>query len=278
MIKKSVVCVLAFLLFVSLFNAPLGAQENKTVILATTTSVQDTGLLDVLIAAFQKKSGFTAKAIAVGTGQALGMGRLGEADILWIHSPADEKQFMEDGYGINRTTFMHNDFVILGPKNDPAKVIGTENVAGVFIKISVAKALFVSRGDNSGTHKKEKAIWQEAGVSPDKGAYIEVGQGMAQTVSIANEKQGYVLTDRSTYLSLKKSIDLVIVFQGDKPLINRYSLILVNPDKFPKVNARGARVLFDFILSGYSREIIDNFGKEKFGEQLFFWDIKENLQ
>ncbi len=254
------------------------ASENKNIILATTTSVQDTGLLDVLIDAFHKKTGFTVKAIAVGTGRALQMGRTGEADILWVHSPEDEKQFVDEGYGTNRTTFMHNDFVILGPKNDPAKIGGTKKAAEAFKKITGAKALFVSRGDNSGTHKKEKLIWKEAGVSPDKEAYIEVGQGMAQTIAVANEKQGYVLADRSSYLSLKKSIDLVIVSEGDTALVNRYSLILVNPAKFPKVNSGGARALFDFLLSKDSKGIVENFGKEKFGQQLFFWDLKGNLQ
>lgn len=276
MTKRLVVCVSASLLFVSLFNPHLRAQENRTVILATTTSVQDTGLLDVLIDAFQKKTGLIVKPIAVGTGQALQMGRLGEADILWVHSPADEKQFVDEGYGINRTTFMHNDFVILGPKTDPARVMGMKNAAEVFKKISSAKALFVSRGDNSGTHKKEKIIWKDTGVSPDKNAYIEAGQGMAQTVAVANEKQGYVLADRSTYLSLKKIIDLVIVSEGDQALINSYSLILVNPDKFTKVNANGAKALSNYLLSKDSQKIIENFGKEKFGKQLFFWDMKDN--
>lgn len=255
---------------------PARASENKNVILATTTSVQDTGLLDVLTSTFQKKSGYTVKAIAVGTGQALQMGRLGEADILWVHSPVDEKQFVDEGYGTHRTTFMHNDFVILGPKSDPAKVIGTKKATKTFTKIAKAKALFVSRGDNSGTHKKEKAIWKAAGILPDKEAYIETGQGMAQTIIVANEKQVYVLADRSTYLPLKKSIDLIIVCEGDAALINHYSLILVNPDKFPKVNAEGARALFNFLLSKDSKEIVENFGKKKFGQQLFFWDIKEN--
>lgn len=273
--KPGLIFVSVLLTVGLIFNC--SASEDKNIILATTTSVQDTGLLDVLIDAFQKKTGFAVKAIAVGTGQALQMGRTGEADILWVHSPEDEKEFVDEGYGTDRTTFMHNDFVILGPKNDPAKVRGTKKAAEAFTKIAKAKALFVSRGDNSGTHKKEKAIWKEAGLSPDKDAYIEVGQGMAQTVVVADEKQGYVLADRSSYLSLKRSIDLVIVSEGDQALINRYSLILVNPDKFPKVNANGARALFNFLLSRDSKGIVENFGKEKFGQRLFFWDLKENL-
>lgn len=273
MTKRLAIFVLTFLISTALFNPHLGAQEDKAVILVTTTSVQDTGLLDVLIGAFQKKTGLTVKPVAVGTGQALEMGRLGEADLLWVHSPADEKKFVDEGYGLDRTTFMHNDFVVLGPKSDPAKAGGIKNAAEAFKKIAGAKALFVSRGDNSGTHKKEKAIWQAAGVLPDKDAYIEAGQGMAKTVLIADEKQGYVLADRSTYLSLKKAIDLTIVCAGDPGLVNYYSLILVNPDKFPKVNKRGARELFNFLLSAESRKIIEDFGKEKFGQQLFFWDI-----
>lgn len=275
MIKKT--CLLFYLVFLCAGFALNGnADGNKTIILATTTSVQDTGLLDVLSDAFQKRTGYMVKAIAVGSGQALKIGKLGEADILWVHSPTDEKQFMDEDRGIERTTFMHNDFVVLGPRNDPAGALGSKDVADTFKKIAAAKTLFVSRGDESGTHKKEKAVWKKAGVSPGKNAYVEAGQGMAQAVLIANEKMGYVLTDRSTYLSLKKSIDLVIVSEGDPLLINYYSLILVNPRKFRKINAAGARALYNFLLSEDSRNIVENFGKEKFGEQLFFWDFKEN--
>jgi len=274
MVKKYVTGLCIMTLLVLSFVVNVKAEENKNVILATTTCVQDTGLLEVLLDSFQKNSGFIVKAIAVGTGQALQMGRLGEADILWVHSPADEKQFVDEGCGINRTTFMHNDFVILGPKNDPAKVMGAKTAAEAFKKISEAKALFVSRGDNSGTHKKEKAVWKDAGVEPQKDVYLEVGQGMAQTLAVANEKEAYVLADRSSYLALNKSIGLAIVFEKDPALINRYSLILVNPEKFPKVNAKGAQALFNFLLSKTSREIIEPFGQAKFGEQLFFWDLK----
>jgi len=274
MSRKSIAGLTVIVFSVFGFTSTLKAGENKNIILATTTSVQDTGLLDALIVAFQKKSGFMVKTIAVGTGQALRMGRSGEADILWVHSPDDEKQFVSEGYGINRVTFMHNDFVILGPKNDPARVLGAKSAAEAFKMIAAAKALFVSRGDNSGTHKKEKAIWAEAGASPDKDAYIEIGQGMAQTAAVANEKEGYVLADRSTYLSLKRSIGLIIVCEGGSALINKYSLILINPDKFTRINARGAKMLFNFLLSKESRDIVETFGKEKFGQQLFFWDLK----
>lgn len=269
---KTLICMLV--LFGNIFGLNYAAAENKNIILVTTTSVQDTGLLDVLVGEFQKKTGCTVKAIAVGTGQAIQLGKTGEADILWVHSPDDEKQFVDEGFGIQRTTFMHNDFVILGPKDDPAKILGTKKASDTFKKIAEGGALFVSRGDNSGTHKKEKKIWKEAGVLPDKTAYIEVGQGMAATLGVANEKYGYCLSDKSTYLSLRKSIDLVILCEGDDSLINRYSLILVNPDKFPQVNAKSAKDFLNFMLSKEAKNIINAFGKGKFGKKFFFYDYE----
>ncbi|MBI5554996.1 MAG: extracellular solute-binding protein [Elusimicrobia bacterium] len=272
--KKLAVSLLVFLLGVSQALSFSFAGENKTIILATTTSVQDTGLLDLLVAGFQKKSGYTVKAIAVGTGQAMQLGQNGEADILWVHSPADERQFVKEGYGTARTTFMHNDFVVLGPKNDPAKIKGVKNIAEGFRRIATAKVLFVSRGDNSGTHKKEKKLWQAAGVTPDKEYYIEIGQGMAATVNVANEKLAYCLADRSTYLSLKKLLELVILFEGDEALFNRYSLILVNPEKYPKINAAGAKEFFAYLLSEDTKNMVENYGQDKFGQPLFYWDYK----
>lgn len=276
MFKKFTVGFLSFLFILAGINTPLQAQENNTVILVTTTSVQDTGLLDVLVEKFQAKAGYTLKPIAVGSGQALQMGRMGEADILWVHSPDDEMQFVNEGYGIERTTFSHNDFVVLGPKDGPAKISGIKDAAEAFKKIAASKALFISRGDNSGTHKKELKLWEKAGVTPVKENYIEAGQGMAAVLRMANEKRAYVLADRSTYLSLKNSLGLIILCEADEALLNFYSLILVNPDKFPKVNAKGARAFFDFILSKTAKDIIGNFGKEEFGAQLFFYDYKIN--
>ncbi len=246
--------------------------KNKTIILGTTTSVQDTGLLDVLIAAFQKNSGYTVKAVAVGSGQAIQMGKTGEADLLWVHSPDDEKQFVAEGYGTDRTTFMHNDFVVLGPASDPAGIKGEKKVADAFVKIAASGALFISRGDKSGTHKKELKLWEAAKVKPAADKYIEAGQGMAAVVGMANEKQAYVLADRSTYLSLKKNITLTILSEGDEGLLNRYSLILVNPEKSPKVNVEGAKALFNFLLSKKTKKIVEKFGVDKYGKQLFFYD------
>ena len=267
---------LKFLLPLSVALFSSGCQ-NKTapqniVRLATTTSVQDTGLLDVVSEAFQKDGRYKLQAIAVGSGQAIQLGKTGEADILWVHSPDDEAQFVAEGYGTDRTTFLHNDFVLLGPAADPAKVKGTKKAADAFKKIAAAKALFVSRADKSGTHKKELKLWAAAKAQPGKEFYVEAGQGMAATLSIANEKNAYVLADRSTYLSMKKNISLEIVSEGDDALINRYSLILVNPARFPKVNAAGARAFFDFVLSKPAKEMIEEYGREQYGRQLFFYD------
>ncbi len=274
MFRKIIAVFSILFLAVAGFSLPALAQESNTVILATTTSVQDTGLLDVIVNKFQAKTGLTVKSIAVGSGQALQLGKQGEADILWVHSPDDEMQFVNEGCGIERTTFAHNDFVLLGPKADPAKIKNTAKAADAFKKIAETGVPFVSRGDQSGTHKKELKIWKAAGVRPAKENYIEVGQGMAATLTIANEKNAYVLVDRSTYLSLKKNIELVILSEGDDVLLNKYSLILVNPVKFPKVNSSGARAFFDFILSREVKDIMENFGKDKFGAQLFFYDYK----
>lgn len=283
--KRGTVLVVFLLCISQLFSSLVFAGENKTVVLATTTSVQDTGLLDVLVDGFHKKTDYVVKAIAVGTGQAIQLGKTGEADILWVHSLDDEIQFVKEGYGFGRTTFMYNDFVVLGPKNDPAKVKGLKTAAEGFKKIAAAKVLFISRGDNSGTHKKEKKLWETAGVSfrnfpaypetpMDKQYYMEVGQGMAATVNVANQKLAYCLADRSTYVSLKKSLELVILIEGDEALLNHYSLILVNPEKFPKVNSAGAKAFFEYLLSSETKSIVENFGKDKFGQQIFYWEYK----
>ena len=240
--------------------------------LATTTSVQDAGLLDLLTDAFQKDGKYKIQSIAVGSGQALQLGATGEADILLVHSPDDEARFVAAGYGTDRTTFLHNDFVILGPAKDPARIKGTIKAADAFRKIAAARALFVSRADKSGTHNKELKIWAEARVKPAKKYYMEIGQGMAATLSIANEKNAYILADRSTYLSMKAHLRLEILSAGDEVLINHYSLILVNPAKFPKVNVEGARAFFDFVLSAPARALIENLGKDKYGQPLFYYD------
>lgn len=261
--------------FSALLIAGCAKTEQRSVVrLATTTSVRDTGLLDVLNETFQRDGRYTLQAIAVGSGQALQLGRTGEADLLWVHSPDAEKRFVEEGFGTDRATFLHNDFVVLGPAADPAKVKGSRTAADAFKKIAAARALFVSRADQSGTHAKELKLWAAAGVKPEAGAYLEAGQGMAGTLSIAEEKQAYALVDRSTYLAMKANLTLGIVSEGDEALLNRYSLILIPQAKFPKVNAAGARAYYDFVLSRPAKEIIEKFGVEKYGQQLFFCDYE----
>ena len=270
-IKLSVPLLVSFVLLSGCQGQP--APETM-VRLATTTSVRDTGLLDVLTETFQA-TGYTLQSIAVGSGQAMQLGKTGEADILWVHSPDDELEFVAQGYGTERTTFLHNDFVLLGPPADPARVKGTKKAADAFKKIAAAKAGFVSRADKSGTHKKELKLWQAAGVMPGPECYVEAGQGMAGTLSVANEKNAYALADRSTFLSMKKNIGLVIVSEGDAALINRYSLILVSSAKFPRVNAAGARAFFGFMLSKPAKDIIETFGQDVYGRQLFFYDYRK---
>jgi tungstate transport system substrate-binding protein len=265
-------------LALGLFAAsPSFAAEDaaKTVILATTTSTQDSGLLDVLLPVFQNETGYFAKTISVGSGQAMAMGRRGEADVLLVHSPADEQKFMEEGFGLHRRLVMHNDFIIVGPAADPAKIKGAKTSKEALKRIGEAGAVFVSRGDNSGTHAKEKGIWKAAGVSPDgQKWYQQTGLGMGETLNVASEKGGYTLTDRATYLALKKarSLALEILVEREPLLLNVYHVIEVNPAKWPKVNAAGAKAFADFVVSAKAQEIIGRFGVDKVGSPLFVPD------
>jgi tungstate transport system substrate-binding protein len=258
--------------------SPLHAAE-KNIILATTTSTADTGLLDVLIPAFEKKTGYSVKPIAVGSGQAMTMGQKGEADVLLVHSPEAEEAFVAGGFGINRQLVMHNDFIVVGPAADQAKIKGTSSTIEVFRKIAATKSLFLSRGDNSGTHAKEKAIWKEAKV-PYEGEkwYQQTGLGMGQTLNVASEKGGYILTDRGTYLSLKKRLALDILAEGDAVLLNIYHVIEVNPAKWPKVNAAGAKAFAAFMVSPDAQQMIKTFGVDKFGAPLFFPDAGKKVE
>ena len=247
--------------------------QLKTIILATTTSTQDSGLLDVLLPAFEKKTGYFVKTIAVGSGQAMAMGQKGEADVLLVHSPAAEKKFVAEGFGVNRRLVMHNDFIILGPSEDPAKIKGIKSSSESFKNMALAKTLFLSRGDNSGTHAKEKDIWKAAGINPEgEKWYQQTGLGMGQTLSVASEKKGYTLADRGTYLALKKNLGLDILVEGDAILLNIYHVIEVNPAKWPKVNSAGAKAFADFMVAKETQDIIKTFGIDKFGSPLFFPD------
>ncbi|HTP64452.1 MAG TPA: substrate-binding domain-containing protein [Geobacteraceae bacterium] len=262
---------LAMLIWLAVSPSADAAQKN--LILATTTSTQDSGLLDVLIPLFEKESGYFVKTIAVGSGQAMAMGKKGEADVLLVHSPDDEKKFMAEGYGMGRRLIMHNDFIIVGPAGDPARIRGAKNSADAFGRIARSGALFLSRGDNSGTHAKEKKLWKAAGIVPDgQKWYQQTGLGMGETLNVAAEKKGYTLTDRGTYLALKKNLGLEILAQGDPLLLNIYHIIEVNPAKWPKVNAAGARAFADFMVSKKTQEVIGGFGADKYGSPLFFPD------
>lgn len=260
------------------WGIPAEAQQ-KNIILATTTSTQDSGLLDVLLPIFEKNTGYFVKTIAVGSGQAMAMGQKGEADVLLVHSPAAEKIFMAEGSGVNRKLVMHNDFIIVGPAQDPAKIKGTKSTPEAFRKIASAGALFLSRGDNSGTHSKEKEVWKAAGINPDgQKWYQQTGLGMGQTLNVASEKDGYTLADRGTYLAMKKNLRLNTLMEGDAILLNIYHVIEVNPAKWPKVNTAGAKAFSDFMVAKETQAIIKTFGVDKYGSPLFFPDAGKKVE
>jgi tungstate transport system substrate-binding protein len=264
---------LLLLATVSTANAAPAQPKQKNIILATTTSTQDTGLLDVLIPVFEKKTGYFVKTIAVGSGQAMTMGAKGEADVLLVHSLAAEEKFMAEGNGVNRRLVMHNDFVIVGPPSDPATIRQSKKAAAGFKKIALSRALFISRGDNSGTNAKEKDLWKAAGIQPEgQKWYQQTGLGMGQTLDVAAERKGHTLADRGAYLAVKKNLGLDILLEGDAVLLNIYHVIEVNHTKWPKVNAAGAKAFADFMVSKQVQDIIKSFGVEKFGSPLFFPD------
>lgn len=249
------------------------APAVKTIILATTTSTQDSGLLDELIPMFEKQTGYMVKTIAVGSGQAMKMGERGEADVLLVHSPAAEKKFMEEGYGVTRRIVMHNDFIIVGPATDPAKIKAAKSTEDAFKQIAEKGSLFVSRGDNSGTNAKELGIWKKIAVDPaGQKWYQPTGLGMGQTLNVAAEKNGYTITDRATYLAFKKNLGLVILKEGDPILLNIYHVIELNPAKSPKINIAGGKAFADFMVAKKTQKVISKFGIAKFGGALFFPD------
>ncbi|HET8542549.1 MAG TPA: substrate-binding domain-containing protein [Anaeromyxobacter sp.] len=249
-----------------------GARETRTVLLATTTSTQDSGLLDALLPAFEKETGYVVKTISVGSGQALAMARKGEADVLLVHSPEDERKLVEDGFAASRRLVMHNDLVLVGPPADPAKIRGGGSSAQAARRIADAGALFVSRGDASGTHAKEEAIWKAAGVNPEgRRWYQQTGLGMGETLNVASEKGGYTLVDRGTLLARGKArpLALEILVQGEPRLLNVYHVIEVSAARWPKVNAPGAKAFADFLVSRRGQELIGRFGVDALGAPLF---------
>jgi tungstate transport system substrate-binding protein len=245
--------------------------QNKDLILATTTSTQDSGLLDVLQPMFEEESGYKVKTIAVGTGQALEMGTKGEADVLLVHAPDAEMELVDSGDAMNRKRVMYNDFIIIGPSSDPAGIKGLD-VGQAFEKIAETNATFISRGDDSGTHKKELAIWKSINVDPKSvDNYLETGQGMGPTLNVTVEKLGYTLTDRATFLAQEKNLrDITLLVEGDEDLLNIYHVMQVNPEKHDKVNSDGAKAFVEFLINEKTQQVIEDFGKEEFGQSLFF--------
>ena len=251
--------------------ATASKSSGKELILATTTSRQDSGLLDVLVPMYEKQTGDKVKVIAVGSGAAIELGRKGNADVLLVHSPAAEETFMKDGAGVNRTRVMYNDFVIVGPASDPAKINGQKDSAAAMKAIADAKALFYSRGDNSGTHAAEQALWKAANIAVPKGQpwYAETGQGMGATLTVALEKNGYTISDRATWLASANKTKQPILVEGDTKLFNVYHVIPVNPEKHPAVNKTSAEQFRQFLVAKETLAVIGNFGKEKYGAPLF---------
>jgi tungstate transport system substrate-binding protein len=250
--------------------APAGAQAPPTtVILSTTTSTQDSGLLDVLVPLFERRSGFTVKTISVGTGQALALAARGEADVTLAHAPPLEKKYVADGKMSNRRLVMYNDFVIIGPEDDGARIRGEKSALAAFRKIAAAGSRFVSRGDKSGTHLLEQSLWKDAGVTPSGGWYIESGQGMGATLGIADDRKAYTLTDRATLLAFGKRVRLPIMVEGDRPLLNVYSVMEVNPANGPRVNAVGGKAFAEFMLAPETQAVIKTFGVDRYGQAPF---------
>lgn len=248
---------------------------NKNIILSTTTSTSDSGLLDFLLPVFEKDTGFSVDVIAVGSGKALQMGVDGEADVLLVHAKQDEEKFVSEGHAKVRYDVMYNDFIIVGSEEDPANSPSiSPEATEVFKMVAENKKTFVSRGDDSGTHKKELAIWKKAGIEPQGDWYVSAGKGMADVLIMADEFKGYTLTDRATFLSMRDKLNFSTFFEGDKELLNYYGVLPVNPDKNEQINAEGAEAFIDWILSEKGQQLIGEFGKEKFGTPLFFPNAK----
>ena len=249
--------------------APLSAQVRRDVILATTTSTQDSGLLDSLVPRFERICRCRVKTIAVGTGQSLALGARGEADVVLVHAPTLEKRYVAEGLFRNRRLVMTNDFVLVGPEADPAGLRQATSLGDAFHRLATGKAPFASRADSSGTNILELNQWKAAGLTPSGAWYLQVGQGMAATLRIAAEKAAYTLTDRGTYLAVRQGMALEVVFQGARELLNIYHVMEVNPEVFPNVNHEGGRAFADFMVSPETQAFIRTFGTAKFGQPLF---------
>jgi tungstate transport system substrate-binding protein len=260
--------VLLVILSILSLAVPAAAQ-SATVILSTTTSTQDSGLLDVLVPMFEKRTGMTVKTISVGTGQALALAARGEADVALVHAPSVERKYVEEGKMRNRRLVMYNDFVVIGPEDDPAKIKGMAKAVDALKRIAGTQSRFVSRGDKSGTHVLELGLWKQVGVEPKGAWYIESGQGMGQTLGIANDRRAYTITDRGTWLAFQRRISLPILVEKDKLLLNIYSVMEINPANGPRVNTAGGKAFADFMVAVETQSVIKDFGVDKYGQPLF---------
>jgi tungstate transport system substrate-binding protein len=270
--RRCVVPIVAILVTAALTRLPVEAQSRRSLILATTTSTQDSGLLDVLVPRFEKETGIEIKVIAVGSGAALRMASWGDADAVLVHAPTAERPYVDAGDLIEGRGVMHNDFVIVGPSTDPAGIRRMTSITEV-MRTLAARGTFVSRGDESGTHSQEMALWVAAGIDPTTIARREeTGQGMGATLNVADQKGGYTLTDRGTYLSLRRRLGLQIHFQGDPSLRNVYHVYAVSPAKHPRVKHDAARAFIEFLASGPIQQAIAAFKRDEYGESLFFPD------
>lgn len=250
---------------------PVTAPENPVIRLSTTTSVNDSGLLPYLQPAFEADTGYTLEITSAGTGAAIEKGRTGDADALLVHAKASEETFIEEGYSAERIPFMYNYFVIVGPEGDPAGVAGCENASDAFKKIAEGGYTFISRGDDSGTHKAELKIWDAAGLAPSGDTdkwYVSAGAGMGACLNMAEEQQAYVLTDKATFLAHENT--LKILLEKSDEMKNTYSMLIISTDKWPDTNVKGAQAFVDWMRSDKAKELINAYGVEEYGEQLFF--------
>jgi tungstate transport system substrate-binding protein len=248
---------------------PVAWAQSKVVIVSTTTSTQDSGLLDVLVPMFERRTGYTVKTVSVGTGQALALAARGEADVVLVHAPELEKKYVAEGKLSNRRLVMYNDFVVVGPDADPARIKGERSAPAALKRIAETGARFVSRGDKSGTHILEATLWTRAGITPSPPWYIESGQGMGATLGLADDRRAYTLTDRATLLAFSKRVALRIMVEGDRPLLNIYSVMEVNPGNGPRVNVAGGRAFAEFMLAPATQRTIASFGLDTYGQPLF---------
>ena len=274
--KKHLLKPLLGTLFLSLLIhlSPAAAQE-KSIVVSSTTSTEQSGLFGYILPIFKMTTGIDVKVVAVGTGQALDIGRRGDADVVFVHDKPAEELFVQEGYSTKRYEVMYNDFVLIGPKSDPAKISGGKDIQAALQKIAAAQSPFISRGDKSGTHAAELRYWKGAGiaVSPSQSWYKETGSGMGPALNTASAMNGYILADRATWLSFKNRGDLAVLVQGDPKLFNQYGVMLVNPAKFPSVKKAEGQALIDWLISKNGQDVIASY--QIGGEQLFFPNAKK---